>query len=254
VKPLDIAAVLQRLPGRRISFFESIGSTMDEAALLAAAGAPAGTAVIAEEQTAGQGRHGHVWHSEAGSGIYVSVVLRPKVGPEALPVLTMALGLATAEAIARTTDLACDLRWPNDVMLDGRKVAGILVQFLDGAAVAGIGVNVNHAAFPPELAGDATSLRIVSGREYSREGLLVEVLGSVDSFVRMFSQAGRSAVISQFARRSSYAAGKRVQVELTEGTVTGTTAGLDPSGFLKVRSDDGSEVLIVTGGVRALSA
>jgi BirA family transcriptional regulator, biotin operon repressor / biotin---[acetyl-CoA-carboxylase] ligase len=254
MKPLNIAAVLERLPGRRISYFETLSSTMTEAARLAVDGAPAGTAVIAEEQTAGQGRHGRAWYSEAGSGIYVSVILRPRVGPESLPALTMALGLGAAEAIARTTDLACDLRWPNDLMLGDRKVAGILAQFVEGAAVAGIGVNVNHAAFPPELAAEATSLRLASGGPHSRECLLAELLISVDSFVQMLSQAGHAAIIEQFARRSTYAAGKRVRVELAEGAIVGTTAGLDPCGFLKVRRDDGGETLVVTGGVRALGA
>jgi len=254
VKPLDIDAVLRRLPGRRISYFAALDSTMTEAARLAAAGVPAGTAVVAEEQTAGQGRHGHAWHSEAGSGLYCSVVLRPHLGPDALPVLTLALGLATAEAIARATDLACDLRWPNDVMLLERKVAGILVQLADGTAIAGIGINVNHAAFPAELSRAATSLRLASGRPHPREDLLVELLAAVDSYVHMLGAGGRGRILELFARRSTYASGKRVAVDLPEGAFTGVTAGLDPQGFLRLRRDDGTEILILAGGVRALSS
>ena len=254
MKPLDIDAVGRRLPGRQIAFFESLDSTMMEAARLAAAGAPSGTAVVAEEQTAGKGRHGHGWHSEAGSGLYVSIVLRPRMAAERLPALTLALGLAAAEAIARATDLECDLRWPNDLMLDGRKAAGILVEMQEGAAVAGIGINVNHAAFPEELAGEATSLRLASGHTHSREDLLAELLPTVDSFVHMLEEAGRERIFALFARRSSYAAGKRVRVELDGQSVTGTTAGLDPNGFLRVRRDDGREAIILAGGVRAISA
>ncbi len=124
----------------------------------AAAALPRGSVVIADEQTAGQGRHGHSWHSAPGAGIYCSIVLDPA------PALTLALGLATVEAIAEATGIACDLRWPNDVMLDGKKCAGILVQLVDGKAIAGIGINVNHTEFPPDLAAEATSLRIVCGR------------------------------------------------------------------------------------------
>lgn len=256
MKPLAIDAVARRLPGRRIEYFDRIDSTMTEAARLENRGAPAGAAVVAEEQTAGQGRHGHSWHSEAGSGLYVSVVLRPALSPDALPAMTLALGLAAAEAMARAADVACDLRWPNDLMLGERKCGGILAQLLDGgAAIAGIGINVNHAAFPVEIAELATSLRVETGRAHSREDLLAELLPAVDRFVAMLTEAGPRPVLDLFARRSSYAYGKRVRVDLPAGAVTGTTAGLDPHGFLRVRRDsDGSEILILAGGVRALGA
>src|SRR5712692_1403093 len=152
----------------RIVRFETIDSTMREAARLAAEGCEAGTAVVSDEQTAGQGRHGHKWHSEKHAGLYVSIVLRPKLSPDSLPVVTLTLGLATAEAISQTTGLRCDLRWPNDVMLSGKKVAGILVQLCDSAAIAGIGINVNQTGFPSEIAAEATSLRMESAREHLR--------------------------------------------------------------------------------------
>jgi len=247
---LDIEQVRRQLPNRQISFFEAIASTMHEAAKLAAAGCPSGTAVVAEEQTAGQGRHGHSWHSAPGAGLYVSVVLRLPLPPDSLPVLTLALGLATAETIARATSLAPDLRWPNDVMLGEKKTAGILVQLIESAAVAGIGVNVNHPAFPPEIVADATSLRLATGHLQSREDLLIGLLPTIDSFCRMLVEGGRQPILDQFARRSSYVRAKRVRVDQPGGILTGTTAGLDPSGFLKLRKDDGSESLILAGGVR----
>ncbi|MFB3826787.1 MAG: biotin--[acetyl-CoA-carboxylase] ligase [Bryobacteraceae bacterium] len=233
---MNIASVRRRLPGRDIEYFATLDSTMR-----AAEGCPEGSVVVAGAQTAGMGRHGRTWHSELGSGLYCSIVLAP--GP---PALTLALGLATAEAIARVADLACDLRWPNDVLLGGRKVAGILVQ----GAVAGIGINVNHTAFPPELAEEATSLRLVTGREHSREDLLVELIPCVDAFCRMLREGGVETILELFTRRSSYACGKRVVVEGFEGV----TAGLDPSGFLRVRGAGGEERIIVSGGVRALSS
>ena len=248
---IDIEQVRAQLPGRRVEWFASIGSTMDEAARLAAEGCASGTAVVAEEQTAGQGRHGRRWHSEPGSGLYVSVVLRVALAPDSLPVVTLALGLAAAEAIARTTGLRPDLRWPNDIMLDDRKTAGILVQLVDGVVIAGIGVNVNHAALPPELAAEATSLRIASGRIQSRDQLLAALLPAADRFSRKLEEEGRAAIIEQFTRASSYALGKRVRVEQPGGTLEGTTAGLDPSGFLILRAGDGSQSLILAGGVRS---
>lgn len=247
---LDIGYVRRALPGRTIEYFETLTSTMPEAARLAAAGCPSGTAVVAEEQTAGQGRHGHAWHSQAGAGLYVSVVLRPRVAPESLPVLTLALGLAAAEAVSRVSDLRPDLRWPNDVMIGEKKIAGILVQFADTAAVAGIGLNVNHAAFPPEIAREATSLRLAAGRLQSREDLLAALLPAIDSFSRMLAEGGVGPVLEMFGRHSSYVRGRRVIVDQPGGAVTGTTAGLNPSGFLILRADDGSESLILAGGVR----
>jgi len=241
------------IPGRKILYFDSITSTMHEAAMQAAAGCLSGTTVVAEEQTAGQGRHGHIWHSEPGAGLYVSVVLRLPLAADSLPVLTLALGLATASAIHSVTDLTPDLRWPNDIMLGEKKTAGILVQLIDQAAIAGIGINVNHPAFPPEIAHEATSLRLASGRVHSREDLLAALLPSIDSFCRMLVEGGRQPILDLFARHSSYAQGKRVTVDQPGGMVTGTTAGLDSAGFLKLRADDGAESLVLAGGVRPCS-
>jgi len=248
---LDIEYVRRRLPARVVSYFPSIDSTMPEAARLAAAGCGPGTIVVADEQTAGQGRYGRYWHSEPDSGLYVSIVLRPALSSASLPVLMLALGLATAEAIARSTDLACDLRWPNDVLIQEKKVAGILVQLQDRFVIAGIGVNVNHSAFPPDLADIATSLRLASGKMQSREGVLVALLPAVESFCRMLVDGGKDAILKMFYRASSYAQGRRVVVEAVDGVIEGTTAGLDPSGFLLIQQDDGTKRLIVAGGVRA---
>jgi BirA family biotin operon repressor/biotin-[acetyl-CoA-carboxylase] ligase len=247
---LDIERVRRELASRRIAWFRSIDSTMREAATMSHQGCPSGTVVVAEEQTAGQGRHGHTWHSEPESGLYVSIVLRLMLSPDALPALTLALGLATAEAIARATDLRCDLRWPNDVMIRDRKVAGILVQLIDDAAIAGIGINVNHTNFPPDVAAVATSLRVASGRAHERELLLVTLLRSVDSFCKMLLDGGKEPILKMFQQSSTYACGKRVRVEQAFEKIEGVTAGLDASGYLLVRKDDGNLATIVAGGVR----
>ena len=248
--PFDLEFVRQNWP-QPVFYFATIDSTMLEAARLAEAGGAHGAVVVADEQTAGQGRHGHHWHSEPNSGLYVSIVLRPVLQADSLPVLTLALGLAAADAIAETAGLACDLRWPNDVMLEGRKVAGILVQLLVSAAIAGIGVNVNHAAFPAEIATDATSLRIVSNRTHSREQLLVTLLGAADRYCGLLAgPSGKEKILMEFSRRSSYTRNMRVKVDQGTSVLEGITAGLDPSGFLIVRRDDGSKELVLAGGVR----
>ena len=159
--------------------------------------------------------------------------------------LTLALGLATQSAIHESTGLVCDLRWPNDVMLGDKKVAGVLVQLVDGKAIAGIGINVNHTAFPADL--EATSLRLSAGRPFSREDILRSLLPAVDAFVAESPES----ILRLFAHASSYAAGRRVVVDRPDGIVKGTTAGLDAAGFLIVRQDDGTDTLILAGGVRA---
>ncbi len=235
---------------REIFRFPTIGSTMQEAAALAAQGHAHGTAVVADEQTAGIGRHGHSWHSEQGVGLYVSVILRLPLAPEGLPIVTLALGLATAEAITEITGLACDIRWPNDLMAGGKKTAGILVQLVDGVAIAGIGINVNHSSFPPELAGEATSLRLVSGKPQDRENLLTCLLASIDKVCDVLSEGGRGAILKMFCDASSYAEGKRVSVDLGGRSIQGVTAGLNNAGFLLVRKADSTIETVISGGVR----
>jgi BirA family transcriptional regulator, biotin operon repressor / biotin---[acetyl-CoA-carboxylase] ligase len=248
--PFDLEYVRQNWP-HPVSYFATIDSTMLEASRLAVAGCEQGTVVVADEQTAGQGRHGRHWHSEPNAGLYVSIVLRPELGADSLPVLTLALGLAAADAIAEATGITCDLRWPNDVMLEGKKVAGILVQLVESAAIAGIGVNVSHTKFPAEIAAEATSLRIVSNRPHSREQLLVSLLGAVTRYCGVLEdKGGRDAILLMFSRRSSYARNKRVRVQQGASTLEGITAGLDPSGFLIIRGDDGKEQVVLAGGVR----
>jgi BirA family transcriptional regulator, biotin operon repressor / biotin---[acetyl-CoA-carboxylase] ligase len=249
----DIAWVRSQLPDRQIEWHESAGSTMIEASRLAAQGCASGTIAGAEEQTAGQGRFGRTWHSEPGSGLYVSIVLRYDYPLDALPVVTLALGLAASEAILKATDLACDLRWPNDLLLRSRKCGGILTQLEGSAIIAGIGINVNYTAFPSELSGLATSLRMEGGRVYSRESLLVELAGSVDRFCRLLEHEGREPILRMFAQASSFVHGRRVQVDLGGSALSGTTAGLNDSGFLILLEDDGRENIIMAGGVRPCS-
>jgi BirA family biotin operon repressor/biotin-[acetyl-CoA-carboxylase] ligase len=235
---------------RQIHRFESVDSTMIRAAALAVSGCECGTVVVADEQTAGQGRLGRSWHSEKDAGLYMSQVLRLKICPDTLPIVTLALGLATAEAITDIAGVACDLRWPNDVLVSGKKCAGILVQLQDGALILGIGINVNHTSFPPEIASVATSLRIATGRAHSRDALLDKLLASIDEHLDTLLKSGKDAVLCAFTGASSYVRGRRVVVDTGGESVEGTTDGLDPQGFLVLRQNDGRRRLILAGGVR----
>jgi BirA family biotin operon repressor/biotin-[acetyl-CoA-carboxylase] ligase len=231
-----------------VDWFQSVNSTMTLAAGLAREGCPSGTVVGADAQVAGIGRHGHAWHSEAETGLYVSMVLRLAINTGAQPVAMLALGLAAKEAIAEVTRLGTDLRWPNDVLIDGKKCGGILAQMEQGAIVAGIGINVNQTSFPRDIEDLATSLRLAAKREVSREDLLVALVHAVERCCLVLSEHGAAAILESFSRASSYAQGRRVRV----GSVEGITRGLDGSGFLIVREDSGKETTIFAGGVRPL--
>jgi len=194
-----------------------------------------GRIVGAEQQTAGMGRHGRKWISEPGAGLYVSMILDAKP----VPVVMLALGLATRQA------MRCgDIRWPNDVLLNGKKCAGVLAQLEGNTIIAGIGINVSQTEFPDDLEASATSL-LLEGVTVSREDLLVALVESVDHYTRLSSDE----ILRQFANASSYVFGKRVRVE---AGIEGVTCGLDPAGFLRVREDNGTETTILAGGVRPI--
>jgi len=247
--PFDLAVVRARLPGRPIDWFSSVSSTMTLAARMAHDGCPSGTVVGADGQVAGIGRHGHTWHSEAEAGLYASIVLRVPLGSSDLPLVMLALGLAAQEAIVQVSGLAADLRWPNDVLIHGKKCAGILAVLEANAIVAGIGVNVNHTLFPADIQPLATSL-LLEGKRVEREELLIALVNAIDDCVRVLVEQGPQAILKMFTRASSYAEGRRVRVEKQGAVIEGVTCGLDASGFLVVREDNGRETTILAGGVR----
>lgn len=247
---LDVGWLERRMPGRALHYFESIGSTMTEAARLAAAGEPAGAVVVAGEQTAGKGRAGHGWHSEPASGLYLTLLLRPPKMGDQLPLLTLAAGLAVKEAVEAVAGVTADLRWPNDLLIGDKKAAGILLTCEAGAVLCGTGINVNHTRFPEDIAAIATSLRLAGRREFAREPLLVRVVEGVERHVRLLIEEGPAAILDAFAHASSYVRGRRVRVDFGDQVQEGVTEGLDERGFLRLRTEAGRLVTILAGGVR----
>jgi BirA family biotin operon repressor/biotin-[acetyl-CoA-carboxylase] ligase len=240
-----------------IHHYFRIGSTNVEAMHAAAAGEPEGAVYVAEQQTAGRGRGGHTWDSAQSVGIYCSVVLRPEISPVDALFLSLMTGIAAAQAVERTTGLHPDLRWPNDLLLNGKKVCGILTEMNAEPThvryvVLGVGINVNHASFAGELEPIATSLRMESGREWSRVELTAALLKSLDGEYRKFLQGGqdaRTAILREFEERSSFARSRYVRVG-EDDAYEGVTEGLDPRGFLLVRTDSGLRT-VLSGDVRA---
>jgi len=251
-----------------IRHYFKISSTNAVAMNAAQQGEPEGAVFLAEEQTTGRGRGGHSWHSARSVGIYLSAVLRPRLAPADALVLSLATGLAAASAVEEVTGLKPDLRWPNDLLLaravpdesggphlEERKFCGILTELNAEAtrvryAVVGIGLNVNQHSFPAELQSLATSLRIESGRTWSRVELAAALLKSLDREYHAVISGSRGDILRRFEERSSYARGRHVQVE-EDGGYTGVTEGLDVRGFLQVRTAQGVKT-VLSGGVRAL--
>src|SRR5215469_15381330 len=189
--------------GKRIYHFFKTDSTNRVAFELGHSGEPEGAVVLAEEQTAGRGRAGHEWHSERTAGIYVTLLLRPKLAPVQAPLLTMTAGLSVHTAVEAVTGLVVDLKWPNDLMVRGKKAGGILTEMhADPGAirfvVVGIGLNVNQERFPGELANVATSLRQETGKTQSRMELLVRLLREFESDYNRFVREGVASVVKRF--------------------------------------------------------
>jgi BirA family biotin operon repressor/biotin-[acetyl-CoA-carboxylase] ligase len=243
----------------QIHHYYKIGSTNTAAMAAAAEGAAEGSVFLAEEQTAGRGRGAHSWQSACSAGIYCSVVLRPALPPSEVLVLALAAGLAVRAAIEQVDSrVTADLKWPNDVLIAGKKVCGILTEMNAEATrvryiVVGIGINVNQASFPKELQGEATSLRLVTGSEWSRVEVTAALLKSLDREYRLLVEQpdARRSILRRFAEHSSWVRGKQVRIEENGSRVEGTTEGLDERGFLQVRTSQGLQT-VLSGTVREL--
>ncbi len=255
----DLATLEAALAGSifagKLHFSAVTDSTNSDAQEAARSEAPHGSVYFADEQLAGRGRGDHAWRSDAGVGLYVSVLLRLRVPLLRLPLLPLAAGLAAAEAIRAISGLTADLRWPNDLLIGARKVGGILVEAksAQGAvdyAVVGLGVNVHQRGFDPELAAIATSLDLETGRRISRQDLLIALLESLErEALRLADPAAGVTIPARVEQASTWIRGRRVEVHGPQACI-GVTEGLDENGFLQVRTEAGL-VTVQTGGIRA---
>jgi len=268
VLPVDLAGALEAVAPRLAPlsaaplFFTTIGSTNDVAAALAGAGSGEGAIVIAEAQTAGRGRRGHSWFSPPGAGLYVSVVLAPgraRTAPDrATSLITLCAGVAIAEAVERITGLPPAIKWPNDLLVGRRKLAGILAEVVAAPAggavtsvVLGYGINVSAAAYPSDLSDRATSLESELGRPIYRAALCAETLAALAARYRDLLDARFDAILDAWRARAPGSRGAAVAWDEPGGARTGTTAGVDEMGALLVRRGDRVE-RIVAGEVRWL--
>jgi BirA family biotin operon repressor/biotin-[acetyl-CoA-carboxylase] ligase len=238
-----------RVVGNRLLFFQEIGSTMDEAAREAEAGAEEGTVVLAESQTAGRGRMGRDWVSRGGN-LYLSVVFRPSL--RALPLLGILAGVAVTRAIRKTTGLDPGIKWPNDVLVDGKKVAGILAESVVTGnvvshAVVGIGINVGlDTEAIEDIAGFSTALNAAAGRPILREDVLRQLLHDLDA---LYLQVGRGGSPMAEWRASLGTLGQRVWAHWRGDSCVGLAEDVDELGNLQLRLDDGRLITLSAGDV-----
>ena len=243
-----------RWAGCRIEYLQTVDSTNRYARALAQQGAPHGTLVLADEQTAGRGRRGRGWISPAGEGVFMSLILRPQAHPSQVARLSLLTALAVAEGIAGETGLDARIKWPNDIVVGGSKVCGMLLEMNADEqsvhdVVAGVGINVHQTAFPEEIARTASSLDLLSGRRQSRAALVRAFLGAVER-----ATALSDADMMRAYRGRSATLGQRVQVVSLSGTFTGLAEAITDAGALVVLGDDGErrEVLAADVSVRGI--
>ncbi|MEK5644041.1 biotin--[acetyl-CoA-carboxylase] ligase [Paenibacillus rhizosphaerae] len=256
---LDQQELAQRIQskvmGSRLKILGTTVSTQEEAKALAEEGAPEGTLVIAEEQTGGKGRMGRKWFSPYGKGIWMSLVLRPEQPLHYTPQLTLLTGVAVCRAVRKVTGVMAGLKWPNDLLVDGRKICGIL---LESAAedehvrycIAGIGIsaNLDRDDYPEELTGIGTSLKIEAGEPIDRMALIATVMEEFEMLYELYRKDGFQPVASLW-EALSVTLGKRVSIQTARGPIEGMADGLDASGALRVRTDAGEQIPVFSGDV-----
>lgn len=251
-----LAGLKTRAFARRLYTYQKIGSTNATAIELAEAGAPEGTVVVAEEQTRGRGRLGRGWHSPPGKGIWSSVILRPLAPPERATGLSLLAALAFAQTTEDELGLDVQLKWPNDGLINGKKVCGILIELsaeMDRVhyAVCGTGINVNHQTsdFPPSLRKSPGSLALAAGRPVDRLAYYRRFLTTFEAIYRRYRRDGMDHILNEYRKRSLLL-GKKVRVRQGENTISGLAVAIDDTGALVVRS--GKREIVVRSGEATL--
>ncbi len=234
--------------GREVITCNSVGSTNDIVKRLAREG----TVVLADHQTQGKGRSGRTWYSEKNVGVYLSTFLKPSLPPEQMAQVTLVAGVALVQAVNEFSQVRAYLKWPNDILLNGKKVAGILTENYQenthSGVILGIGINVNHARFPVPLQPIATSMAMENGEIFERLPLITFLLNHLDQEYRSFLNEGLSATVDQWNQNSDMF-GRHIS--LTQGTQTffGTAMKLDEEGHLVILMDNGEEIAFDSGEV-----
>lgn len=244
-----------RVFGNKIFTFDSIDSTNNCAKAVAGCGATEGTVVIAEQQTAGRGRMGRPWQSNPNENLIFSIVLRPRLSADALNLLPLYVAVAISAAIEHVTGLKVECKWPNDILYNGKKVAGILIegsikQDTMDYVVIGVGINVNQMRFEGELSTRASSLKLESNKEVDRVRLFKEILAGLEKDYKLFQTSGFKSVVPQWMARSTML-NKTISISQQGNIISGVVKGLSPEGGLVLKSND-AEQTVFAGDVTVL--
>jgi BirA family biotin operon repressor/biotin-[acetyl-CoA-carboxylase] ligase len=237
--------------GKKIYYFDSLSSTMDEAMRLGIDGAEDGVLVLAESQTKGKGRLGRPWASPKYKGIYLSLILRPNILPVQAPILTLLAAVSACEAIKENTGIEPKIKWPNDIIVNNKKLAGILTELNAETdevrfVVIGIGLNVNNDE--KSLPAGATSLRQHKNESLNRVSLLQALLRKIEENYLSFQKKGPRSIIDKW-RENSVTLGERVKVDCKSQHIEGHAADIDTDGGLLIRLDSGITKKVMTGDV-----
>jgi BirA family biotin operon repressor/biotin-[acetyl-CoA-carboxylase] ligase len=236
--------------------YDTLDSTNTEALKQARQGAAEGLCIVARQQSAGRGRHGRTWVSEKDVGLYFSIILRPKFETQYLPLITLMTGVAVQDTLAEI-GIRSDIKWVNDILVNGKKISGILAETTETAtglaAIVGIGINIRSSNFPPELADTATS---IEDQTHSTTNFPTETLTKYLSFHYdvLQNENGPATIVDEWRKRSSYFSGKQVRVKLENETLTGVTDGLEPDGALRLKKENGEIAIVQAGDVEQLRA
>ena len=241
--------------GKEVYAFRETSSTSDVAAALAGGGAEEGTVVVADRQTEGRGRMGRSWESAPGVGILMSLILRPRIPPMDVPRVTITAAVAVSELLKEEVGFEAPIEWPNDIVVSGRKVCGVLTEMVAEqdrveSVILGIGLNVNHTEndFSPELRDNATSLYIEAGVKYDRTELLQRLLERLEQLYDMLQEGRFDEIVDRWSA-NSYTLGRRVRCTADGRPVEGVAENLASDGALVVRTDDGAVRQITCGDV-----
>lgn len=240
--------------GKDIRFYEKTGSTNIDAAQLAKDGAPHGTVVVAGEQTAGKGRRGRSWQAPAGSNLYFSMVLRPNFSADKASMLTLVMAMSVARAVREQCSLEAQIKWPNDIVVNKKKVCGILTEMTLEArsieyVIVGVGINVNQQEFPEDIRETATSLTCESGREFSREELLQKVLEYFEADYEIFLKTEDMSLLMEDYNAWLVNMDSQVKVLEPSGEYTGMACGINEKGELLVKKENGQIEKVYAGEV-----
>lgn len=250
---IDISALESKLSttkiGRSLQFLSQIDSTNEE--IRRNLTLPEGTVIIADLQTHGRGRQGRSWHSESGTGLYLSTLLKPNLSPENLSLLSLMAGVATATAIQKQASAEVKLKWPNDILINEKKIAGILCEYIPttpSSVIVGIGVNINQSNFPPDLQDIATSIKLETGNSINRSDLVLSLIENLDCEYEELLKEKGNTLIEKWVKNTDML-DKTVTVFQKGKSLTGIAKGLDQKGRLILQASDGQKHILDSGEV-----